>query len=57
MNLDIAGEERLVKELRWYWHPVLYASDLREKRVAVTLLGERVADLASVGEVATFKDL
>ncbi len=31
---DVAGEERLYRSLRRYWHPVLYAGELGDQPAA-----------------------
>ena len=57
-ELDRTGEEILHGALRSYWHPVLYADELGDRPVGVTLLDEPVvvARLGG-GGVRAFRDL
>ena len=50
------GEERLYRSLDWYWHPVLFASELQSEPVQVTLLGRRVVVVRLGGRVRAFVD-
>ena len=56
-QLDQAGEERLYRAMRHFWHPVMYADDLGDQPEAVVLLGEQLV-LARLGrDVRCFSDL
>ena len=50
------GEGRLYRSLDWYWHPVMYASELEDAPVQTTLLGRRVVVVRLAGEVRAFID-
>jgi vanillate O-demethylase monooxygenase subunit len=56
-ELDQAGEERLYRAMRHFWHPVMYADDLVDKPEAVVLLGEQLVLARLGGEVRCFSDL
>lgn len=57
-HLDESGEALLYEELRNYWHPVAYASDLAEGGpVQGLLLGEPLVIVRLGGEVRIFRDL
>ena len=55
--LDRAGEEALYVALRRFWHPVMWADELKDGPRAATLLDEPIAVVRLGGEVAAFKDL
>ena len=50
------GERRLYESLDWYWHPVLFASELGTAPVQATLLGRRVVVVRMGGGVKAFID-
>jgi phenylpropionate dioxygenase-like ring-hydroxylating dioxygenase large terminal subunit len=56
-ELDRTGEEILHGALRSYWHPVLYAEELGERPVGVTLLDEPVVVVRLGAGVRAFTDL
>jgi vanillate O-demethylase monooxygenase subunit len=56
-ELDVAGEARLYRAMRWFWHPVMYASELAGSPRPAVLLGERVVLVRLAGEVRCFADL
>jgi vanillate O-demethylase monooxygenase subunit len=57
-ELDVEGEERLYRAMRWCWHPVAYASEVGDERpIRVTLLDEALALVRLAGEVRCFQDL
>jgi vanillate O-demethylase monooxygenase subunit len=39
---DEAGEQRIYRAMRHFWQPVMYASELRDRPVRVTLFGEQL---------------
>lgn len=49
-------EERLYRSLDQFWHPVLYASDLGDEPVQVTLLEKLIVVVRLGGEVRAFTD-
>ena len=53
---DTEKEERLYRSLGRYWHPVLYAADLGEEPVQVTLLDKQIVIVRLAGEVRAFTD-
>ena len=55
--LDRAGEARLYRALRRFWHPVMWAEDLVDRPVAARLLDEPLVLVRLPGEVRAFKDL
>jgi len=56
-ELDEAGEERLYQSLHHFWHPVMFAEDLRDGPQRVVLLDKTVALARLDGEVHAFYDL
>jgi len=55
--LDIAGEERLYRATRRFWHPVMYAADLGGRPHGVVLLDEALVLVRLAGQVRCFRDL
>jgi methylxanthine N1-demethylase len=56
-HIDEADEARMYQAMRYFWHPVMYASALREQPVAVTLLGEQLVVARMAGAARCFLDL
>ena len=56
-ELDVAGEARLYRAMRWFWHPVMYASELTDSPQRAVLLGEPLVLVRLAGEVRCFADL
>lgn len=56
-ELDPAGERRLYRALRHFWHPVAYGSGVRDGPVRATLLDEQLVLVRLGGEVRCFRDL
>jgi phenylpropionate dioxygenase-like ring-hydroxylating dioxygenase large terminal subunit len=56
-ELDVAGEARLYRAMRWFWHPVMYASELAGAPRGAVLLEEPVVLVRLRGEVRCFADL
>ena len=56
-ELDVAGEGRLYRAMRGYWHPVMYAADLGAGPKRVELLGEQLVVCRLAGAVRCFPDL
>jgi phenylpropionate dioxygenase-like ring-hydroxylating dioxygenase large terminal subunit len=56
-EMDAAGEARLYRAMRHFWHPVMYASQLGEDPKQVFLLGEQLVLVRMAGEVRCFADL
>lgn len=56
-ELDPAGEARLYRAFRNFWHPVAYAADVNEAPVPATLLDEQLVLVRLGGEVRCFRDL
>jgi phenylpropionate dioxygenase-like ring-hydroxylating dioxygenase large terminal subunit len=56
-HIDKAGEARMYEAMRHFWHPVMYASGLRERPVGVTLLGEQLVVARMAGAPRCFLDL
>lgn len=55
---DGVAEERAVYEaMRHFWHPVMFASELRDRPCQVFLLGEQLVVVRLGGEVRVFPDL
>jgi phenylpropionate dioxygenase-like ring-hydroxylating dioxygenase large terminal subunit len=52
-----ALENQIWPALRHYWHPVAVASDVQDKPVPVTLLGEQLVLFRLEGDVRCFRDL
>jgi methylxanthine N1-demethylase len=55
--LDQAGEARLYRALRRFWHPVCWADELGEKPIAARLLDEPLVLARLEGGVRAFRDL
>ena len=56
-ELDVAGEDRLYRALRHFWHPVAYSADVAEDPVPFTLLGEDIVVARLGGEAVAMRDL
>src|SRR5437870_4574961 len=56
-ELDVAGEERLYRALRRFWHPVAYSADVDPGPVGTLLLDERLVLVRLDGQVRAFPDL
>lgn len=56
-ELDQGGEARLHRALRHFWHPVAYASSVKDRPVRATLLDEQLVLVRLGGEVRCFRDL
>jgi vanillate O-demethylase monooxygenase subunit len=56
-ELDVAGEERLYRAMRRFWHAVMYASELESGPRRAELLGEQLVVVRLAGEVRCFPDL
>ena len=56
-EMDVAGEARLYRAMRWFWHPVMYASELTDSPRGAVLLEEPVVLARLAGEVRCFADL
>jgi phenylpropionate dioxygenase-like ring-hydroxylating dioxygenase large terminal subunit len=56
-ELDAAGEARLYRALRHFWHPVAYASSVGDRPVRATLLDEQLVLVRLGGAVRCFRDL
>lgn len=56
-ELDIAGEARIYRMFKHFWHPVLYSHELGAKPQRVTLCGEHVVVVRLEGEVCAFADI
>jgi phenylpropionate dioxygenase-like ring-hydroxylating dioxygenase large terminal subunit len=52
----VAGEQRLYRSLRRYWHPVLYADAVGDRPQQVTVLDERIVVVRLAGEIRAFAD-
>src|SRR5260370_3785265 len=50
-ELDVAGEARLYRAMRWFWHPVMYASELTDSPRGAVLLEGPVVLAPLAGEV------
>src|SRR3954453_10931165 len=55
--LDRAGEARLYRALRRFWHPVCWADELGDAPLAARLLDEPLVLVRLDGEVHAFRDL
>jgi phenylpropionate dioxygenase-like ring-hydroxylating dioxygenase large terminal subunit len=55
--LDSAGEARLYRAMRHFWHPVLYSSELTDQPKQVFLLDEQLVLARLDGGVRCFADL
>jgi phenylpropionate dioxygenase-like ring-hydroxylating dioxygenase large terminal subunit len=56
-ELDAAGEDRLYRAMRHFWHPVAYASQVGDRPVPATLLDEQLVLVRLGDEVRCFRDL
>ena len=56
-ELDVAGEARLYRAMRHFWHPVAYASELTDHPMRVVLLEEALVLVRLGGAVRCFPDL
>jgi phenylpropionate dioxygenase-like ring-hydroxylating dioxygenase large terminal subunit len=56
-ELDEAGEARLYRALRHFWHPVMLARDLTDEPQRVVLLDELLVMARMAGDVKCFADL
>jgi phenylpropionate dioxygenase-like ring-hydroxylating dioxygenase large terminal subunit len=56
-ELDVAGEARLYRAMRRFWHPVMYASELTDAPRRAVLLEEPVVLVRLGGQVRCFADL
>ena len=56
-ELDAAGEERLYRAMRHFFHPVAYASDVKDAPLAASLQDEQLVVVRMGGEVRCFRDL
>jgi len=55
-ELDVAGEARLYRAMRHFWHPVAYASELTDRPVGAVLLDQAVVLVRLGGAVRCFPD-
>jgi phenylpropionate dioxygenase-like ring-hydroxylating dioxygenase large terminal subunit len=56
-ELDAAGEERLYRALRSFWHPLMYSSELEAGPKRAVLLDEPLVAVRLGGQVRVFADL
>ncbi|MBS1881554.1 MAG: Rieske 2Fe-2S domain-containing protein [Actinobacteria bacterium] len=56
-ELDQAGEARIYKMFRHFWHPVAYSHEVQDEPVGVVLCGERLVVARLGDEVAVMNDL
>ena len=56
-ELDEAGEARLYRAMRRFWHAVMYSSDLGDGPRRADLLGEQIVLVRLGGAVRCFPDL
>lgn len=56
-NADATGSDPDLSPLRPFWHPVAYSSELAEKPISVTVLGEPVVVYRGDESVRAFRDL
>lgn len=56
-DFDVAGEERIYRSLRHFWHPIAYAADVGDGPVGATLCGQDLVAVRLGGEVCVFEDL
>jgi phenylpropionate dioxygenase-like ring-hydroxylating dioxygenase large terminal subunit len=56
-ELDAAGELRVYRSFRWFWHAVMRAEDLGDEPQRVTLCEENLVIVRLNGEVCAFNDL
>jgi phenylpropionate dioxygenase-like ring-hydroxylating dioxygenase large terminal subunit len=55
--LTAAGEARLYRAMRYFWHPVLWSSELTDRPKRVVLLGEQLVVARLGSKVVCFPDL
>ena len=56
-QLDVQAEGKLYEELRRFWMPVAYSSDLTDEPLGVTLFGERLVVARLGGKLVVWDDL
>ena len=56
-ELDVAGEAALYQAMRHFWHPVMYAADLKDKPAQAFLLDEQLAIMRMGDKGRAFADL
>jgi methylxanthine N1-demethylase len=56
-ELDAAGEERLYRAMRRFWHAVMYSAELTDGPKRAELLGEQLVLVRLDGQVRCFPDL
>ena len=56
-ELDEAGEARLYRSLRDFWHPVGYSAEVGERPTPAALLDEQLVLVRLDGEIRCFRDL
>src|SRR5579883_2330244 len=56
-KFDAAGEARIYRSLKHFWHPVLFTTELNEAPRRVTLCGVHIAVVRLNGQVQAFNDL
>jgi phenylpropionate dioxygenase-like ring-hydroxylating dioxygenase large terminal subunit len=56
-ELDVAGEARVYRALRHFWHPVVFSHEVGDDPVPVTLCGQRLVVARLEGEISVFNDL
>lgn len=56
-TMDEAGEERLYRALRHFWHPVAFASQVTDRPIRATLMDEQLVLVRLAGSVRCFRDL
>lgn len=56
-RFDEAGEDRIFRSLRNFWHPIAYSGDVGEQPVAAQLCGTELVVARIDGEARVFEDL
>ena len=56
-ELDVAGEARLYRTFRHFWHPVIFGHEVTDRPCRVTLLGQDLVVVRLEGEISVFNDL
>lgn len=56
-ELDVAGEARLYRAFRHFWHPVMYSHELGTDPARVTLCGEQLVAVRLDDKLSVFNDL
>lgn len=56
-RLDEEGEAKVHRSFRHFWHPVIYAHELKDKPKQVILLDERIVVARLENEVCAFADI